>query len=135
MFLKRRLCVWLLVIVSPVGLYCLLIDWGSNEITTTTRMSLVKRRILLFAHQHDRLPTTLTEIPPLGGNFDNSIMDGWGRPIQYEVNDSKTVTLKSFGKDGVPGGVGKNADIVLSFPTHDADGNWSDPLVHWLETK
>jgi Type II secretion system (T2SS), protein G len=87
---------------------------------------------LLYAHQNNRLPVDLAAIPELPG-YDNSTSDAWGRPLHYEINENNTVTLKSYGQDGLPGGSGQNADIVLSFATHRPDGGWSDQLVNWLE--
>jgi hypothetical protein len=95
-------------------------------------MSGVKRRILLYAHQNNRLPLSLAEIPAMPG-YDNSIKDAWGWPLRYQINDNGTITLISLGRDGMPGGVGEDADVVLSFPTHDVHGGWSDPLVGWIE--
>ena len=42
-------------------------------------------------------------------------MDPWGNPYQYQVpgQDSQPFSLRSFGKDGAPGGEGDAADIVF----------------------
>jgi general secretion pathway protein G len=39
--------------------------------------------------------------------------DPWGHDWQYS-SDGKTFTLKSFGKDGKPGGTGDNADVTFN---------------------
>src|SRR5690348_1494590 len=39
----------------------------SNDTVTRNAMWVVKRRILLYAHQNNRLPKTLVEIPTLAG--------------------------------------------------------------------
>lgn len=42
-------------------------------------------------------------------------MDPWGNPYQYQVPgaDSQPFSLRSFGKDGAPGGEGDAEDIVF----------------------
>ncbi|MBU6374519.1 MAG: type II secretion system protein GspG [Bdellovibrionales bacterium] len=43
--------------------------------------------------------------------------DAWGRPIQYVVGNSVTATtIKSLGADGVAGGSGVDADLVIQIP-------------------
>lgn len=121
----------LLMLVATGIFSYFLSDRVSDQTVTRTTMWVVKRRILVYAHQNNQLPKSLANIPTLP-RFDNSIKDAWGRSLQYQINENKTITLKSLGQDGLPGGAGENADIILSFPTHGADGDWSDPLVNWL---
>jgi len=42
-------------------------------------------------------------------------MDPWGNPYQYQVpgEDGQPFVLRSFGKDGAPGGEGDGEDIVF----------------------
>ena len=42
-------------------------------------------------------------------------MDPWGNPYQYQVpgEDNQPFALRSFGKDGAPGGEGDAEDIVF----------------------
>tara|TARA_R110002126_G_scaffold41590_20_gene120968 strand:+ start:14933 stop:15661 length:729 start_codon:yes stop_codon:yes gene_type:complete len=40
-----------------------------------------------------------------------AILDAWGHALSYDVVDGNANVL-SFGRDGVPGGVGHNADLV-----------------------
>lgn len=42
-------------------------------------------------------------------------MDPWGNPYQYQVpgEDNQPFSLRSFGKDGAPGGEGDAEDIVF----------------------
>jgi general secretion pathway protein G len=42
-------------------------------------------------------------------------MDPWGNPYQYQVPgaDNQPFSLRSFGKDGAPGGEGDAEDIVF----------------------
>lgn len=43
----------------------------------------------------------------------NQIIDGWGRPLLYNV-DETTYTLRSLGRDGKPGGTGFDFDYDQS---------------------
>ncbi len=97
---------------------------------TATRMWVVKRRILRYAHSHNQLPRSLSDLPIMQG-FVNDIRDEWGRVIAYAVSPSGLVTLTSLGRDGKSGGTGKDADMVATFPSHDGQGKWSDELVDW----
>ena len=98
-----------------------------------TRMHVVKRRILQYAHSQNRLPASLYELPEMSG-YDNSIQDSWNRTLLYEVDSTGNVTLKSYGQDGVSGGDGENADIIGIFTPRDANGRWNDELVPWAVT-
>ena len=95
---------------------------------THSGMLLTSRRILRYAHSHNQLPRTLSDLPVMDG-YDNSFGDEWGRIYIYEVLPSGDVRLTSLGRDGKVGGSGKDADMVLIFPPHDARGNWSDEMV------
>ena len=119
-----------LIVILASDFLGLIFDRASNDTMTRTRMWVVKRRILAYAHQNNRLPASLAEIPVMPG-YDNSIEDGWGRALHYEVSGNGTVTLSSLGRDGLPGGEGDDADIVVKFATKTTDGRWSDPLVEW----
>jgi hypothetical protein len=68
---------------------------------TVTRMGVTEVRLRAYWRAHGRLPASLEELPTLKGR-DNSTTDGWGRAIQYEVNEPSTVTLTSPGADGGP---------------------------------
>src|SRR5207248_57877 len=85
------ICSALLFFVSAVFL---LIDIMPKTSQTRGTIWVVKRRILLYAHEKNRLPSSLADIPKLP-SFDNSIMDAWGWPLHYQINDNGTVTLKS----------------------------------------
>lgn len=99
---------------------------------TAMRMQVLKRRVLQYAQSHGELPKSLATLPPMEG-YDSSVMDGWKREIIFEVSDSGVVSFRSLGRDGVSGGLGEDADIVRSFPAHDASGKWSDEMVEWSE--
>jgi len=98
---------------------------------TTTRMHGVKRRVLQYAQSHNQLPASLSVLPEMSG-YDNSVQDSWNRNFIYEVDSTGNVTLKSYGKDGVVGGDGENADMIGVFASRDASGKWNDELVPWI---
>jgi len=94
---------------------------------TRSRMAFDRQRILDYAHDHNQLPPTLSALPRLTRKpeADRYLEDAWRRPLIYEVETSGIVTLKSLGRDGLPGGSGQDADVTLSFPSHRPDGSWS----------
>lgn len=70
-----------------------------------------------YQKAHKKLPPALSEKEiskrlEFLNNFDPKVgpADGWGRPLHYEVKGDK-FKIVSFGRDGLPGGVGLNADI------------------------
>jgi len=92
----------------------------------------LKVRILRFARANDRLPATLEELPP-SASLGNTTNDGWGHPIVVSFAPDGTVTLTSYGRDGVPGGTGEDADIVTSFTAKTTNGSWADEQVPWVK--
>ena len=89
-----------------------------------------KRRIQLYAMEHNALPSSLSEIEEING-YDNSIKDAWGHPIIYNVDKDGLVTLTSLGRDNKPSGIGDNRDMVGIYPSRRPDGKWSDEMVEW----
>lgn len=92
----------------------LLIDKIPPDAGTRSTMWLTEHRIREYVVVHHRLPTSLSDLPPLEKNRDGDLADGWGRPIQY-TKEGQTVTLLSLGKDGRLGGAGQDAEIQVSF--------------------
>lgn len=81
---------------------------------TRTHLAVNKQRLQDYWADHGKLPAQLTDMPTQP-NRDGSIDDGWGRPIVYrQLPDNKAV-LCSFGRDGVPGGTGEDADLEETF--------------------
>jgi Type II secretion system (T2SS), protein G len=62
--------------------------------------------------------------------YSNEVTDGWGRPILWRV-EGDDIILTSYGRDGVPGGAGEDADMIGVFRTRTADGRWADELCDW----
>jgi hypothetical protein len=123
--------VFLAGVVGLVVLSGLFVDHIPPHAMTVTRMQLLKRRVLQYAQSHDRLPASLTALPPMEG-YDDRIQDGWQRDIAFEVSGD-VIAFRSLGRDGVLGGSGDDADIVRSVPSHDAQGRWSEEFVAWAE--
>jgi Type II secretion system (T2SS), protein G len=133
---KKRLAVVFSAIVLLAGTYLLLnlcakIDLGElpPENGTSTRMYPLKTRILRYAKKNNKLPSKLSDLPPLEG-FSNFTKDYWGNDIIYQVNGS-TVTLLSYGKDQKPGGAGDNLDVVGVFEAKNEFGQWVDENSAW----
>ena len=93
---------------------------------TRQRMAFDRVRILEYGRVHGQFPPDLAALPPLPQKpgTDHHFEDAWGRRLIYEFDSSGTVTLKSLGKDGVPGGTDDDADILFKFPSRNADGSW-----------
>ncbi len=89
----------------------------------------MKKRVIRFAQDHDRLPTTVDELPKDLDTY-NGVLDGWQRPITMTVNGSR-VTFTSLGRDGAPGGADEDADIIGEFDARREDGTWQDESVKW----
>jgi hypothetical protein len=92
-------------------------------------MQVIKRRILRYASTNGTLPTALDQLPRMEG-YDNEVVDAWGKPIDLHIKDDK-VTLTSYGRDGMPGGTGDDADMVGVFKAKTATGAWADELCNW----
>jgi len=126
----------LIVCLAVVGIAFAVLGWLMLDdfigvpprAVTDTNMWILKRRILQFAHSHGELPHSLKDLPEMQGYY-NDTRDGWGRDISFEVSTSGVVTLRSLGRDGVIGGSGEDADMIVSFPAHDSQGKWSDEMI------
>jgi len=124
---KRR---WL---IACVGALLVLSNMPGFQVPTSAEtpgaMHMMKRRILRYAHTHNQLPESVAQLPVIEG-YDNRTVDAWGRDIQYEVQGDCLV-LTSYGRDGVVGGAGPDADIIRVFRARDDKGNWNRELVDW----
>ena len=103
------LAIGVLLIIVLYSMVCKI----SPKDRTWTRIIRTEVRIRKYVRVHNRFPADLSALPPWADNRDDSFVDGWGRPIKYEINTDTMVTLSSLGKDGVAGGVDLNSDIVV----------------------
>jgi hypothetical protein len=123
------LIVFILVIVAAL----IVGKWSSipPASLTTGAISFNMRRILEFAHAHNRLPLKLEELPEKKG-YTNRTIDGWNQPLDFQVDTAGNVTLRSLGADGKVGGEGDDRDIAGVFRTKDDQGRWSPIDRRWI---
>ncbi len=116
--------------ILVIAVAFLFVDWIPPQALTHTHMHTTKRRILRYASAHEALPTSLDQLPRIEG-YTNEDTDGWGRPILWR-SEGDEVTLISYGRDGAPGGVGEDVDMIGVFGTKTSDGRWTDEFCEWL---
>jgi Type II secretion system (T2SS), protein G len=109
-----------------------IVDRPSRRALTASRMITISYRIFGFARRNDRLPATLSELPPREG-YDNKTNDDWGRDLDYSFDEAGAVTLGSLGADHQPGGDGDNRDLTGVFASRDEKGQWQDPASAWIQ--
>lgn len=124
---STRLLLWIVAIW--VVLAVLFVDTAPPRSMTYGAMHVMKRRILRYAAANGMLPTSLDQLLPIEG-YGNEVMDAWGRPILWQVEGGQVI-LTSYGRDGVPGGSGENADMIGVFQVKTASGQWADEFCAW----
>lgn len=129
--LKISLVILGAVVLGIVALYLVLMLWMKADLgevypdsITSTTMHVIKRRILHYGKQNNRLPSSVEELPDLKG-FYSSNTDYWGGKIMIRVDGTK-VSLISYGKDMKPGGKGANLDLIAVFDAKASTGAWAD---------
>jgi len=76
----------------------------------------------LYRKDTGRFPSTAEGLTPLAPHYLATIPDdGWGRAYRYE-SDGGSVRIGTLGRDGLPGGVGADADLWVQFPPALVDG-------------
>ncbi len=71
----------------------------------------VGRQLDRYRMRNRRYPRSLDEI---AGRLDEPPVDPWGRPLVYQpTSNSRGYTLICLGRDGMPGGEGDAADIIV----------------------
>jgi general secretion pathway protein G len=81
----------------------------------------------MYRKDTGRFPSTTEGLGQLAPKYISSVSDdGWGRPYQYE-SDGGSVRIWTWGRDGLPGGTGADADISVQFPP--AFASQSTPAV------
>lgn len=132
--MKVRKSIWLLLIatLAIVGIAMLFVDTIPPHSMTDLSMQMCKRRVLRFAREHGKLPSSLSETKPIEG-YHSSMKDGWGVVLDYGFDSNGVVTLRSLGKDRAAGGIVNDVDMIGTFPSKEADGSWSGEFVEWTQ--
>ncbi len=119
--MRKVLMISLKVLAAVVALIAVLLILGEFLIPTIppvdltrTNMTVMAVRAWIYLRKHGCLPQGSADLPTRE-NYDNSIDDGWGRNIIYMIGPDHTITLRSLGRDGRPGGSGEDADITRFF--------------------
>lgn len=92
--------------------------------------------IAQFAREHKRPPATISDVKCPRMVYMTKVelgQDYWRRPLVYQVDEaSNALTLKSYGRDGRPGGTGLDADVVMKCRLspleellEDLEGGWT----------
>lgn len=81
---------------------------------TKTRIGVIEIRIRSYWKANGHLPASLSDLPLLPRR-DNSVIDGWGRPIKYKITGADTFTLSSPGPDDSAAGAAANQAIEVAF--------------------
>jgi hypothetical protein len=105
---------WLAILIVTVllGVMLMASETIQPRDLTVTRINITEQRIRLYWKTNQKLPAQLSELPNLSDR-DNSVLDGWGNPIQYQTTPPSSVTLTSFGANGPPGSTNQN--IIVTF--------------------
>ncbi|MGI6495988.1 MAG: type II secretion system protein GspG [Kiritimatiellia bacterium] len=112
---KRTYWYWGGTLGTLIIIGCALIVLQGDTITPKDRtignLGRIEFLLVEFVDAFSHFPDTLTELTnSLTSSF--QLDDGWGHPICY-IKTNDIVILRSYGKDGLPGGSGDNADIDL----------------------
>jgi hypothetical protein len=81
---------------------------------TETRLLVTHHRLQTYWNRHGKVPGTPAELPLEKGR-DCSTIDGWGRELHWDSDDTGKVKVWSLGRDGNPGGIGEDADLEVEF--------------------
>lgn len=89
-------------------------------------------RVHLYIKKHGTIPASLSVLPKRKG-YANRITDAWNRELIYSVNEDGVLTLASYGKDGVAGGIDDDRDISKRYRTKGAQGKSIVDNPFWIE--
>ncbi len=122
----------ILALILLFGAALCFVDFVPPRSLTSSRMGIVKRRVLQYAKAQGHLPETLAALPP-ATDIETKITDAWNRPLDYTFDESGMVTLRSLGGDKAEGGDLNDADLVGTFSSKDAEGNWLPDTASWTQ--
>lgn len=81
---------------------------------TPAAMTETSVRIQLYFQRNKKLPANLSVLP-VRKDYANRTTDAWDRPLIYVINGDDEFTLGSLGRDGIPGGTGRDADLTRKY--------------------
>ncbi len=93
---------------------CRTFDTIPKDNLTETRLAITRVRLRKYWDEYGKVPANPRDLPLLP-NRDCSMTDAWGKEFQWLADDDSTVRVISFGKDGIVGGTGENADLEILF--------------------
>ncbi len=110
-----------------------------DQYVTQRAFAFLSEAIATYEEQNGRFPESLDDLDDRAPVEDwrRSIKyDGWERPIEYVV-EGGSYTLRSLGRDGEPGGVGLDCDLIHLDPTPPESTPTrgqilSDPGIGWI---
>lgn len=104
-----------LFVAGLVAFAFLLVHPIPNSAKTLSAITATSVRIEMYVGTSDkRLPPSLEALPKQQGHA-NRVTDGWDHPLIYAVTSANTFTLTSLGGDGLVGGTGDDADVVVNY--------------------
>ncbi|MFZ1325460.1 MAG: type II secretion system protein GspG [Candidatus Contendobacter sp.] len=92
-----------------------------TDVTYTAILETIYR-IHLYTKLNGVLPTSI-DVLPIQKNHINRTVDGWQRPLNYELTPDGLISLKSLGRDGLQGGDGEDKDIIAHCSGKDEMGH------------
>jgi hypothetical protein len=95
----KRLSLALIGIIGALFLVLLFGESVPPDALTEGRMHVLEKRIREYFRREGKLPDSLTVLPEVE-NRDNSIVDGWGRRIEYRIGPENSVVLSGTGRGG-----------------------------------
>ena len=120
-----KIFVTILTVVIVLFLYAL-IDCRIPAVRTRESLYRIAQRICDYVQSNREVPKTLKSLSLRNGHHD-TIEDGWGNKIEYNIIDDKLVTLMSFGADGKMGGKDENVDFILPFNPNRPEDEYNPP--------
>ncbi len=95
-------------------------NFGPKVLSTSHALSDIDQMIHDYRWDANSLPSSLAALRPLYRGDDrlkwdeqSNPLDAWGRPFVYSI-DGTDFKLSSYGRDGKPGGIGLDADLVIN---------------------
>lgn len=120
---SNKLLIVILMSIIFLGYYLLKItDPYTPYKKTITAIGETFTRISIYAETTHKIPYSF-DVLPIRNGYSNRIIDAWGRTLLLKIENDNIMSLVSYGKDGVPGGDGDDADIIISYWLKRPDGS------------